>query len=65
MDIFVSNVLQPSTISTTVNDGAIAKRREISKDNKHHSTVKTTGGSFLPLVVETLGLWTPFTIKTL
>ena len=40
-------------------------RREISKDNKHHSTVKTAGGSFFPLVVETLGLWTPFTIKTL
>ena len=64
-DISVSNVLQPSTISTAVNAGAIAERREISKDNKQHSTVKTAGGSFFPLVVETLGLWTPFAIQTL
>ena len=64
-DISVSNVLQPSTISTAVNACAIAESREISKDNKHRSVVETAGGSFFPLVVETLGLWTPFAIKTL
>ena len=47
-DISVSNVLQPSTISTAVNAGAIAKSREISKDNKHRSVVETAGGSFFP-----------------
>ena len=29
------------------------------------SVVKTAGGSFFPFVVRTLGLWTPFAIKTL
>ena len=59
------NVLQPSTISTAVNAGAITESKEISKDNKHHSTVETVGGSFFPLIVETPDLWTPIAMKTL
>ena len=49
--------------SIFLNAGVIAESREISR--QHRSVVETTGGSFFPLVVETLGLWTPFAIKTL
>ena len=52
-------------MSTPVNAGAIAESREISKDNKHRSVVKTASASSFLLVVETIGLWTPFTINIL
>ena len=52
-------------MSTPVNAGAIAESRESSKDNKHHSVVETACASFFPLVVETIGFWTPFAIKIL
>ena len=43
-------------MSTPVNAGAIAESREISKDNKHRSVVKTASASSFLLVVETIGL---------
>ena len=33
---------------------------EQSKDSKYSNTVEKAGGEFVPLAVETLGLWTPF-----
>ncbi len=34
-------------------------------DDKHASNVGSVDGTFIPLVVEFLGLWTPFAAKTL
>ena len=33
---------------------------EIEKENIHANSVEQSGGAFIPLVVETFGLWTPF-----
>ena len=37
---------------------------EIEKDSKHEEDV-SAGGLFFPLVVESLGLWTPSSLHTL
>ena len=64
-DVSVCNTLQPGKISTAaVNAGAIVGQGEISKDNKHLPAIEAIGGTFYPLVVETMGLWTPFALNT-
>ena len=53
--------MQPGNISTAaVNAGAAAAEGERLKDIKHLTTVDTNGGTFIPLVAETLGLRSPF-----
>ena len=37
----------------------------MQKDEKHRQLVEENGGVFIPLVVESYGLWTPFAKKTL
>ncbi len=65
-DLSVSNTLQPSTINkSSSNAGAAGLRGEGRKDDKHASNVESVDGTFIPLVVESLGLWTPFAAKTL
>ena len=38
---------------------------EMEKDDCHEQNVITTGGKFFPVTVETLGCWTPSSLKTL
>jgi len=38
---------------------------EVAKDKKHLAAVKKVGSEFIPLVVETFGVWTPFALKQL
>ncbi len=65
-DVSICNTLQPGKISTAaVSAGAIAEQGEMSKDSKHLQSVEAVGGSFYPLVVETMGPWTPFALRTI
>ena len=38
---------------------------EIEKDEKHERAVTQAGGHFYPLIVETLGHWSPSSLETL
>jgi len=38
---------------------------EVAKDEKHLAAVEKVGSDFIPLVVETFGVWTQFALKTL
>jgi len=38
---------------------------EVAKDEKHLAAVEKVGSDFIPLVVETFGVWTRFALKTL
>ena len=44
---------------------AAAAGEVIAKDEKHLAAVEKVGSDFIPLVVETFGVWTPFPLKTL
>ena len=37
----------------------IAGRGEADMDSYHEGSVQAAGGSFVPLVVESLGIWSP------
>ena len=43
--------------------GAVASRGEVEKDVHHEEAVLGAGGIFIPLAVETLGLWSPASLK--
>ena len=45
--------------------GVAAAAGEVAKDEKHLAAVEKVGSDFIPLVVETFGVWTPFALKTL
>ena len=65
-DITVRNTLQPSYIARVAEtSGVVAEAAEMGKDDCHHARVSLTGGTFYPLVVETLGLWSPDSLETL
>ena len=65
-DISVRNTLQPGNLNrSSVNAGAAAVVGEIKKDQKHEAHVERAGGRFYPLVMETLGVWTPSSLSTL
>ena len=65
-DISVRSSLQASSISqSSITAGVAGARGEMQKDEKHRQLVEENGGVFIPLVVESYGLWTPFAKKTL
>ena len=66
-DVTVSNSLQPSfIIEAASNAGAAAEAAEACKDFLHADRVTATGNIFYPLAaVETLSLWTPYSLKIL
>ena len=43
----------------------VAAAGEVAKDEKHLAAVEKVGSNFVPLVVETFGVWTPFALKML
>ena len=65
-DVSVHCSLQPQFLSrAAVQSGAAGEAGEIKKDSKHEEDVLSVGGLFSPLVVESMGLWTPSSLHTL
>jgi len=60
-DISVCSITQPAYISSSTScAGVAAEAGELAKDGKHLAAVENVESDFIPLVVETLGVWTPF-----
>ena len=65
-DSTVRNSLQPSyLVQAATCPEAAAAAGEIEKHQRHDAMVLNTGGIFHPLVVESLGLWTPNSLQVL
>ena len=65
-DVTVRNPLQDSILSqSAMSAGIAASWGEVEKDAHHEETVASAGGFFIPLAVETLGLWSPASLKIL
>ena len=65
-DVTVRNPLQGSLLSqSAVTAGVAASRGEVEKDAHHEEAVLGAGGIFIPLAVESLGLWSPASLKIL
>ena len=65
-DVTVRNSLQGSLLSqSAVTAGVAASRGEVEKDAHHEEAVLGAGGIFIPLAVESLGLWSPASLKIL
>ena len=57
---------QPSLTSSSAScAGVAAVAGKVSKDEKHLAAMEKVGSDFIPLVVETFGVCTPFALKTL
>ena len=66
LDVTVCNPLQDSILSqSAVTAGVAASWGEVEKDAHHEEAVLGAGGIFIPLAVETLGLWSPASLRTL
>ena len=65
-DLTVRNSLQPLYIAQAAQHaGAAAEAGEKEKDCRHEGLVTATGSVFHPLVVESLGLWSPHSLKVI
>ena len=65
-DVSVRSTTQPVHISFSASfAGVVAAAGEVAKDAKHLATVEKAGGDFIPLVVESFGIWTPFALSVL
>ena len=65
-DVTVRNPLQGSLLSqSAVTAGVAASRGEVEKDAHHEEAVLGAGWIFIPLAVESLGLWSPASLKIL
>ena len=65
-DVTVRNSMLPQFISPAASQpGAAAEAGEKEKDGKHNDDVTKAGSMFYPLVLETLGFWSPHSLKTL
>ena len=65
-DLTVRNSLQPAyLIKAATCAGAAAETGELEKDQRHDSLVSSTGSIFYPIVVESLGLWSPNSLQVL
>ena len=65
-DVSVTNTLQPRNLNRALSSaGVAALETEMKKDAKYEEHIRSHGGRFVPLVVETLGLWSPSALTTL
>ena len=65
-DVSIRCTTQPAFISSCAScAGVAAAAGEVAKDEKHLAAVEKVGSDFIPLVVETFGVWTPFALKPL
>ena len=58
-------ILQPSYILKAAISPDASEAAEYEKDTRHEANVTTAGGLFYPLVFESLGFISSFTLKTL
>ena len=59
-DVSIHCTTQPAFISSCAScAGVAAAAGEVAKDEKHLAAVEKVGSDFIPLVVETFGVWTP------
>ena len=64
--LYIYIYISVSTISTAaVLAGVAASWGEVEKDAHYEEAVLGAGGIFIPLAVETLGLWSPASLKVL
>ena len=61
-DLSVCSTTQPSYISSSSCPGVAAAAGELAKDHRHQDVVEEVGCDFIPLVVETFGVWSPFAV---
>ena len=63
-DVSIRCTTQPAFISSCDSCAGVAAAAaaagEVAKDKKHLAAVEKVGSDFIPLVVETFGVWTPF-----
>ena len=65
-DVSVVNTFQACSVNISfVATGEVALQGKKLKDAKHAEAVERVGGVFVPLVVETLGVWSPLSLKIL
>ena len=65
-DVTVRNTLQPAFLAEgAIRPGVAAEAGEAAKDLHHAAAVEQAGGVFLPLAVESFGVWTPHSLATL
>ena len=65
-DLSVRCTTQPAFISSAASQaGVAAAAGEEAKDNRYLDSVTNDGGDFIPLVCESFGVWSPFTLSTL
>ena len=65
-DVSVHHPLQDSLLClSAATSGVAAGRGEADKDSHHEASVWAAGGIFVPLVVESLGLWSPNSLAVL
>ena len=65
-DLSVRSTTQALHISSSSScAGVAATAGELAKDQRHRDTVEEAGCKFIPLVVETFGVWSPFALKSI
>jgi len=65
-DLSVRSTTQALHISSSSScAGVAATAGELAKDQRHRDTVEEAGCEFIPLVVETFGVWSPFALKSI
>ena len=62
----VRNSFQPKFIQqSAITGGAAARAGEEEKDLRHEQDLESAGGTFFPLVVESFGLWSDDSVRSL
>ena len=65
-DVTVRNSLQPAyLVRAASHAGAAAEAGEMEKGARHDTFVTSTGSKFESVVVESFGLWSPHSLRTL
>ena len=65
-DVSVRSTTQPSHIFFSSSCAGVASAAvELAKDQRHQDAVEEVECDFVPLVVETFGVWSPFALQTL
>ena len=65
-DSSAHHTLQPGNLNrASMNAGAAAVAGEMEKDQKHAANVELVGGRFHPLMMESLGVWSLSTLRTI
>ena len=65
-DSSVRSTTQASHISSSSSyAGVAATAGELAKDQRYQVAVEEAGCDFIPLVVETFGIWSPYALRVL